>query len=291
MNATPKELLAALSDSPNYPYPRVVIEEMIRRREEMIPALLSVIEDAVKRPKYYFEGGRWKALTFAAFLLAQFRETRAFKPLCATLAHAAEVTNRLWGDQICEGMGNILASVYDGDDAPLRKLAASPGVYEYVRGATVPKAYLCLLQAGRISREKLESRAKELLGKKMEREYSHAWDGWTALCADMGFSRLVPLIERALEDGLCDPSYYGAEELIRRASSDRVQRTGEDLDLIDDTIGETDWWACWKKPRRPKPAPPPPRYSEPRTSPKTGRNESCPCGSGKKFKKCCGLAV
>ena len=25
-----------------------------------------------------------------------------------------------------------------------------------------------------------------------------------------------------------------------------------------------------------------------RESPKVGRNESCPCGSGKKFKKCCG---
>ncbi|MEY4631795.1 MAG: hypothetical protein RIQ81_1915 [Pseudomonadota bacterium] len=25
-----------------------------------------------------------------------------------------------------------------------------------------------------------------------------------------------------------------------------------------------------------------------RTSPKTGRNDPCPCGSGKKFKKCCG---
>jgi len=30
--------------------------------------------------------------------------------------------------------------------------------------------------------------------------------------------------------------------------------------------------------------------SEPivRTSPKVGRNEPCPCGSGKKYKKCCG---
>ncbi len=26
-----------------------------------------------------------------------------------------------------------------------------------------------------------------------------------------------------------------------------------------------------------------------RSSPKTGRNEPCPCGSGKKFKKCCGV--
>jgi SEC-C motif-containing protein len=27
-----------------------------------------------------------------------------------------------------------------------------------------------------------------------------------------------------------------------------------------------------------------------RTTPKTGRNDPCPCGSGKKFKKCCGLS-
>jgi uncharacterized protein len=31
-----------------------------------------------------------------------------------------------------------------------------------------------------------------------------------------------------------------------------------------------------------------PKPSPPRTSTKVGRNEACPCGSGKKFKKCCG---
>ena len=33
----------------------------------------------------------------------------------------------------------------------------------------------------------------------------------------------------------------------------------------------------------------PPRSDRP--SPKIGRNEPCPCGSGKKFKKCCGKAA
>jgi uncharacterized protein YecA (UPF0149 family) len=28
-----------------------------------------------------------------------------------------------------------------------------------------------------------------------------------------------------------------------------------------------------------------------RAQPKVGRNEPCPCGSTKKFKKCCGLAA
>ena len=37
---------------------------------------------------------------------------------------------------------------------------------------------------------------------------------------------------------------------------------------------------------------PPPAQAAPvpirRTSPKIGRNDPCPCGSGKKYKKCCG---
>ena len=28
-----------------------------------------------------------------------------------------------------------------------------------------------------------------------------------------------------------------------------------------------------------------------RPDPKVGRNDSCPCGSGKKYKKCCGAAA
>ena len=28
-----------------------------------------------------------------------------------------------------------------------------------------------------------------------------------------------------------------------------------------------------------------------RTGPKVGRNDPCPCGSGKKYKKCCGRAA
>jgi len=31
-----------------------------------------------------------------------------------------------------------------------------------------------------------------------------------------------------------------------------------------------------------------PRVETVRVADKTGRNDPCPCGSGKKFKKCCG---
>jgi hypothetical protein len=303
MPATPEELINQLAELPNYPYPEALIEEMIQRREEIIPALLAVIEDAGKRPKHYINHSRWKTLDFAAYLLAQFRETRAFKPLCATLGHPAKVTDELWGDIITEDMGRILASVFDGDDAPLRDLMRNRKAYEFVRGAAVPKTYLCLLGSGKISREELETYTEELLSNGLEREPSYAWDGWAGLCADLGFARLVPFMEKAFEDDLCDPSVYGFDEMLQDAASKPKDAWKRDAGLIDDTIKETKWWNCWSKPVKPKKVTPDtkrealmelpaveqlPQLAEPRTGAKIGRNDPCPCASGKKYKKCCG---
>lgn len=72
---------------------------------------------------------------------------------------------------------------------------------------------------------------------------------------------------------------------------------------VKDTIAETSWWACFD----------PAEFDEEdadlecflgegefghwdspdsttvrRSVPKVGRNDPCPCGSGKKHKKCCG---
>jgi uncharacterized protein YecA (UPF0149 family) len=78
--------------------------------------------------------------------------------------------------------------------------------------------------------------------------------------------------------------------------------------LIADVVQEMEWWACFEKQPRPKagraassapfsswPVPPvpasglpAPRPPAPRTQLKVGRNEPCPCGSGKKYKRCCG---
>jgi hypothetical protein len=287
MPSTPEELLTQLAELRDYPFPRALINEMIQRQQEMIPALLAVVEDASQHPQSYIDGGRWKILIFAAYLLAQFRETRAFKPLCAALGHSAKVTNALWGDTITEGIGSILASVYDGDDAPLRDLIQNRQADEFVRGATVPRAFLCLIQAGKISRTDLEAYAEELLSHGLEREPSFVWEGWTSLCCDLGFARL------------CDPFFYGFDEMLRDTASGKNEYWKRTAGLIDDTIKETSSWGCWSKPAKPKPQPKPkpqarPSYLAPvdqRTGPKIGRNDPCPCGSGTKYKKCCGAAA
>jgi uncharacterized protein YchJ len=67
--------------------------------------------------------------------------------------------------------------------------------------------------------------------------------------------------------------------------------------LVDDTGTEMGWWACFHEDRARKTAH---AVADSnlnldvlssqirRATPKIGRNEPCPCGSGKKYKKCCG---
>jgi preprotein translocase subunit SecA len=74
--------------------------------------------------------------------------------------------------------------------------------------------------------------------------------------------------------------------------------------LITDAIAEMEWWASFHPedslpsgfPDPPPPVSPPPGtltsgYVRPQPfvrEPKIGRNDPCPCGSGRKYKKCCG---
>ena len=53
--------------------------------------------------------------------------------------------------------------------------------------------------------------------------------------------------------------------------------------LINNVISEMEWWACFK-----------PKITTTKAlsikhdgNVKLGRNDPCPCGSGKKYKKCC----
>lgn len=293
MSLSPEELLTRLTNAPEHRYPGDIVTEIISRRDEMTPVLLAVLEEAAADPEKYIAGdSRWRTLIFAAFVLAQGRETRAFRPICATLNLQEEIADDLWGDMITEDLGRVLASVYDGDDAPLRFIMANADAHQYIRGATVPQAYACLVQGGRMQRDELEARAAEILGGGLERTYSFAWDGWLGLCADFGFTALAPLVREALDEDLCDPFFEEPERILSAVTSGQTKALPYRTGLIDDVIADTEWWACWNQSEESDLSPPPPGSPHviPARSAKIGRNAACPCGSGKKYKKCCGVA-
>jgi hypothetical protein len=114
---------------------------------------------------------------------------------------------------------------------------------------------------------------------------------------------VFPDVRRAYDQGLIDPQVIGRSELDEVEASPRgalLERMKDRRPPIDNVAEATSWWACFGK-RAPSQ-----RAEElaalaaagdfaddeavqPYRAPvKVGRNEPCPCGSGKKYKKCCG---
>ena len=304
MQVTPTELLSRLDYSETAPFPKAALREIISRKDEMIPRLIAILESAQSNPDSYLDGPQVMLPTYAAYLLAQFRETRAYRPLLALLSLEDDLAEQFFGDSITEDMHNIVGCVFDGDEAPLRALIENPLANEYARACSGLQTYAALMQAGRITAADVERYFLELFEGKLEREASHVWNNLCTISADLGFASLLPHVGKAFDDDLCDMFFDRFEHIEQRITSGGDPRWKRDCQPIDDVVAIMETWACFDREPARKPAtgpvndlshllepheypsrptvPPPPQH------PGVGRNDPCPCGSGRKFKKCCG---
>jgi preprotein translocase subunit SecA len=115
----------------------------------------------------------------------------------------------------------------------------------------------------------------------------------------------MPEIRQAFADDLVDDvmsiDLAWIEQVLDEGKVETLARlrANRHYHYVADTIQEMEWWACFQPPR-PKPSPAPPHRSSPASSAatprpapppkkkKVGRNDPCPCGSGRKYKHCCG---
>lgn len=163
-----------------------------------------------------------------------------------------------------------------------------------------------LVAAGQKSRDEVISYFASLFRGRLVRQWSHVWDELASYSSDLYPAELLDDIERAYRDGLVDPGYIGFDDIKRDLAKGKDQvlaRLAGDPHrrLVEDTVKEMGWWACFRddRPTQVKSAGPawakadlPYVAASPQiksAKPKTGRNEPCPCGSGKKYKKCCGV--
>jgi uncharacterized protein len=100
-------------------------------------------------------------------------------------------------------------------------------------------------------------------------------DVWTG--DEQGLVFLFPLAILAGEVDLVGEE--DADGKVIEDPSPQLQRCRE---ALDSTVHEAnEYWTAWRRDRTAAPVA--------SRAPKIGRNEPCPCGSGRKFKKCCAL--
>lgn len=299
------EILADLSPYTGK-FPKAAIQAAMSQRDEITPHLLAVLEECAKDPPMYAHAEKMLHL-FATYLLGYFREQRAYRPLVKTCMAPEQTLEKLFGDTITEALPRIFASVYDGDPKPPQSLIENESAYEFARGAAVDSLLVLAYteQASNVSEY-----FAALFHGKLRREYSNVWNSLCSAVADLPAPELIADVRVAFEDGLADPSFASLESLklgARVPAERKPEWQVKKYALIGDPISEMTWCAAFHAEETPpKPFKASPEFSHElkrsmsdagehragrvvpiRDGPKVGRNDPCPCGSGKKFKKCC----
>jgi len=253
-----------------------------------------------------------KALFLAIHLMGEKMETRAFPGLCRLLW--AHDTESLLGDAITETLGQILISTFDGDPAPLKAVIEDADVDDFVRDAALDAlAWHCRM--GAISDEEMRAYLQHLYEYMQPRDENAAWLGWVTAVSSLGYEDLAPQAEQLIDDFFVPAGIMEVSDF-----RDDLRRTLDDPDRMAgfianrqgpfvDAVGTLSTWHGFSEEFRADRArraaaeseiedfddPLIPRgwpsviYGEPAVNPMrdVGRNDPCPCGSGKKYKKCC----
>ncbi len=277
-----KEILAALEYYTGV-FPREALARAIEERERIVPELLDTVSRAAENPHKLEAEPDYMGHVYAMFLLSQFREQRAYEPIVRFFSQPGELSLDLTGDVVTEDLDSILASVSCGDDSLIKALIESPKANEYVRGAAL-RSLVALVLTGELTRDSVIQYFATLFQEKLPREPHHVWDCLVSCTMDLYPEELYEDIVNGFQEGLVDTFFVnpqhvrgaldqGKETTLARSREFRSYR------LVEDTITEMQDWACF----RPKTDHPTKKRKQ-----KIGRNEPCPCGSGKKYKKCCG---
>ena len=294
---SPDDILAQLSDSKALPV--AAIEAATAQRSEMAPMFIERIERYLDTPKAERSGD--PAIFRIAHLLAEWRETGAYRPMARLFRLGEDELGLLFGDSMTEHSHKMIAAVYDGDPQPLFDIVLDDAACEWTRSRTFD-AIVMLAVRGELSRDVAADfvrMAWKALGSPDE---NMVWDGWQSAVALLGLSDLALKARSIIHDFLAplfilDVKHFDADLRRALAHPDAPWRVNSDLEpyrRVVDEIGDYTWSppeaneALEERDHkllydlpfdRTEPAHNPLRH--------VGRNDPCPCGSGKKFKKCC----
>ena len=265
---------------------------------EMVPLFVQKIENFLAlNPR---ARAKPTPLFFIFHLLGEWREEAAYRPLARLLRLPGSEVDALFGDGITTTSHRVMAAVFDGDPEPLYDIILDPNAEEFIR-AGMCEALAMVTLRGKLDRAVAGRFLRDAFMELQPQRQNYVWVGWQSAIAMLGMGELKILVEKAFDRGFIDSHILGFEhfeEDLRRG----IEHPGEprlpddrDITLFGDTVEELSGWYCftehyredqerWRRQAEADSA-----RSQRLENPfrGIGRNDPCPCGSGKKFKKCC----
>ena len=265
------------------------------RYEQAGPVFRKILERAADGE--YLDGNEALLFFRGLHITGGRRDTLAFKPLLRFLRRPPAEVEDLLGDATTETLSQIVAGVFDGDAAALLDAALDLTIKESVRGALIGAASF-LTWDGRIPRQQFVEFLQRFHAERLAPDGDMAWFGWMNAIAHLGLRDMQPAVMAAVESGalpkdLWEPDYFEKDlAAAERAPQDGIRFKEAYLGYIDDIVVALERFYTGDGDEFSPPAITG-RLPEPDNVPAVnpwrhvGRNDPCPCGSGKKAKRCC----
>lgn len=296
---TPAEIMTALAATG--PLPREALEAAGTSRDAMVPVFLDHIDQLQSAKIDDLEDMGASVFTF--FLLAEWRETKAYRPLAKLLRRDPAFVDALLGDLITEASARVMAGIFDGDLQPLFDIVMDNDADGFVRGEMFDTLAILALEDPEL-RPRITAFLVDFFDLTGRVTGEEIWWAWAECIAALGLVQIEPSVRAVFDKGLITPDHSRIEDFTQRlqgtvdAGRPEWLTNSSSNTLITDTIAELEPWYCFTPEYLAKKASGRlnvlsslmPRAGDPFNSVftgKTGRNDACPCGSGKKFKKCC----
>ena len=294
-------------------FPKAAFREVQANRMDFTSDLLESLDYAYENAaKLYEERSNYHLHTYAMYLLAEFREKRAFPYLIALLKLSEDHISFLLGDILTEGFHRILLCAYDNENLRmLYDIIENEELDEFARNAAV-RAYSLLYKEGFVAQEEIISYFRSLINEKLSTE-DCVLTSIVSSVIDTHLVEMIPDVRQLYEDEQVDIFVNGDFDEFLEWIDKEDQR--DQPSYINDAVAELEHWACYNQSPAKKNSdkstydfgapiineekkdhkqaqkimPNHKQTQKPmQKQKKPARNAPCPCGSGRKYKKCCG---
>jgi hypothetical protein len=291
-------------------FPEEALRQAQQHRRRIVPKLTEVLRRAIDD---YRAGKRIEnnGPFFTLFLLWEFKAREAWPVIKEAMLLPEQGSRAIFGDAN-DHWSRIIAVLAPDPCATAAEFVQDRSLDGFDRWFAA-STYFQLFRDGRIQREEAVERLRSHLRQAVDDRDDYVIVSGLVHCLyEFAAAEAMPDIERAFQEGAVDESIIDLDE-VKRGVGQGNTFLQEELKHhpaaeLTDVVSELREWASFQpreavvldvlpaeafapplKPEEYFHVPPPEPVETIRyDGPHIGRNEPCPCGSGRKFKKCCG---
>ena len=275
-------------------FPEEAFRIITANKEEAIPYLRQAVAHAINKGIELDDD--YQLHFYAMYLLGEFQDRESFPKIVELATLPEKEADYLLGDCITADLREILYNTYNGDMELLKKSIQDRNVNEFVRSAmldVVGQLYLDGILA--------ENEWKDFLRQNIHdgRDYDYLYNAIGYIICQCHFIDMLPEIRYMFEQELIDEMSMGKYDSYVDAmfeyredeknfcktsmnAADSLRSWAMFEDESDKEVSrkiDKDFERMLRGMDR--------EWNTPAKKIKIGRNDPCPCGSGKKYKVCC----